>query len=134
VLHQAMSAGAWGGILAVGCVAPALCIAIVQAVKSGETELAARLQSALTPLAQAVTTRFGIGGLKAALEIRGYVGGAVRAPLRAPDQEAREEIARLLFEADAALDSMREVMPTGGDSTDGNSSNSPLLVQDSHPA
>jgi 4-hydroxy-2-oxoglutarate aldolase len=134
VLHQAMSAGAWGGILAVGCVAPALCIAIVQAVKSGETELAARLQSALTPLAQAVTTRFGIGGLKAALEIRGYVGGAVRAPLRAPDQEAREEIARLLFEADAALDSMREVMPTGADSTDGNSSNSPLLVQDSHPA
>lgn len=100
VLHEALHAGACGGILAVGCVAPALCIAISRAVNSGETELAARLQSRLTPLAQAVTTRFGIGGLKAALEMRGYVGGAVRAPLRAPDDEAREEIRRCLEEAD----------------------------------
>lgn len=100
VLHQALRAGAWGGILAVGCVASAHCLAIVQAMRSGETELAARLQSALTPLAQAVTTRFGIGGLKAALEMRGYVGGAVRAPLRAPDQEAREEIRRCLEDAE----------------------------------
>jgi 4-hydroxy-2-oxoglutarate aldolase len=133
VLQQALRAGARAGILAVGCVAPALCIAIVQAVKSGEMELATRLQLALTPLAQAVTIRFGIGGLKAALEMRGYVGGGVRAPLRAPDEGAREEIARLLFEADAALDSLREVIPTGAESTD-DSSNSHLLVQDSHPA
>jgi len=100
VLNEALSAGAWGGILAVGCVAPALCIAIFRAVNSGETELAARLQSRLTPLAQAVTTRFGIGGLKAALEMRGYVGGAVRAPLTAPDDEASEEIRRCLEEAE----------------------------------
>jgi 4-hydroxy-2-oxoglutarate aldolase len=92
VLNEALQVGACGGILAVGGVAPALCIAISRAVKSGETELAASLQSRLTPLAQAVTTRFGIGGLKAALEMRGYVGGAVRAPLRAPDEEARKEI------------------------------------------
>jgi len=100
VLHQALRAGAWGGILAVGCVAPALCTAIFRAAKSGETELAARLQSALTPLAQAVTTRFGIGGLKAALEMRGYVGGAVRAPLRGPDEEALAEIRRCLKDAE----------------------------------
>jgi 4-hydroxy-2-oxoglutarate aldolase len=72
-------------------------------VKSGESERATRLQSKLTPLAQAVTTRFGIGGLKAALDLRGYAGGAVRAPLRAPDERAREEIAGLLYEADEAL-------------------------------
>ena len=100
VLHEALCAGACGGILAVGCVAPALCLAIFRAVKSGETELAAKLQSRLTPLAQAVTIRFGIGGLKAALEMRGYVGGSVRAPLRVPDDEARAEIRRCLEEAD----------------------------------
>ena len=100
VLSEALRAGACGGILAVGCVAPELCIAIFDAVKSGETELAARLQSRLTPLAQAVTTRFGIGGLKTALQMRGYVGGAVRRPLRPPDDEAREEIRRCLEEAD----------------------------------
>ncbi len=81
VLNEAISAGARGGILAVGCVAPALCLAIFRAVESGELEFAARLQSRLTPLAQAVTTRFGIGGLKAALEMQGYIGGSVRAPL-----------------------------------------------------
>jgi len=43
-----------------------------------------------------VTTRFGIGGLKAALDLAGYHGGFVRAPLRAPDESARAEIASLL--------------------------------------
>ena len=100
VLCEALTAGARGGILAVGCVASALCIAIFRLVQSGETETAARLQSKLTPLAQAVTTRFGIGGLKAALEMTGYIGGAVRAPLAAPDDAAVEEIRRCLEAAE----------------------------------
>lgn len=100
VLSQALSAGACGGILAVGCVAPSVCLEIFRAVTSGENERASSLQTKLTPLAQAVTTRFGIGGLKAALEMKGYVGGTVRAPLRAPDNEAREEIRRCLDEAE----------------------------------
>jgi len=54
-------------------------------------------------LAAAVTTRFGIGGLKAALEMKGFTGGAVRAPLRAPDDEAREEIRTLLEAAESVL-------------------------------
>jgi 4-hydroxy-2-oxoglutarate aldolase len=100
VLHEALSAGACGGILAVACAAPSLCLAIFRALQSGEGELAASLQSKLTPLAAAVTVRYGIGGLKAALEMQGYVGGAVRAPLRAPDDAARAEIRRCLNEAE----------------------------------
>ncbi len=100
VLHQALSAGACGGILAVGCVAPDICIAIARAVETGDAATAAKLQAKLTPLAEAVTIRFGIGGLKASLEMKGYVGGTVRAPLRAPDNEAREEIHRCLTEAE----------------------------------
>jgi len=96
VLSQALSAGACGGILAVGCVAPDVCLAIARAVQSGDVETAAKLQAKLTPLAEAVTTRFGIGGLKSALDMKGYVGGTVRPPLRAPDNEAREEIRRCL--------------------------------------
>lgn len=96
VLNEALSAGAHGGILAVGCVVPDVCLDIFRAVKSGESELAAELQAKLTPLAQAVTTRFGIGGLKAALEMKGYIGGAVRAPLTPPGDEARAEIQRCL--------------------------------------
>ncbi len=96
VLFEALRAGACGAILAVACVAPALCLEIFQAVQAGEDERARQLQSALTPLATSVTTSFGIGGLKAALDAIGYIGGAVRAPLRAPDEAARVEIDRCL--------------------------------------
>ncbi len=96
VLLDTLRAGATGGILAVGCAVPEVCVEIFRAFHAGEDEHAARLQSKLTPLATAVTTRFGIGGLKAALEFAGYQGGAVRAPLRAPDEAARAEIAALL--------------------------------------
>lgn len=96
VLLDALRAGATGAILAVGCVVPQVCVEIMRAFNAGEDEHAGALQSKLTPLAAAVTTRFGIGGLKAALDLAGYHGGAVRAPLRAPDESARAEIAALL--------------------------------------
>ena len=96
VLLNALRAGATGAILAVGCAVPEVCVEIIRAFKSGEDEHAESLQSKLTPLAAAVTTRFGIGGLKAALDLAGYHGGEVRAPLRAPEEAARAEIATLL--------------------------------------
>ena len=110
ILCEAFRAGACGGILAVACVVPALCLAIFHAVKSGDTDLASVLQARLSRLAEAVTTRFGIGGLKAAMELKGFSGGAVRAPLRAPNDDAREEIQRCLEEAEKAL---QELQRTG---------------------
>ncbi len=96
VFLDALEAGATGAILAVGCVVPELCTEVFRLFRTGEIERARALQNKLTPLAAAVTTRFGIGGLKAALDRAGYVGGHVRAPLRAPDESARAEIASLL--------------------------------------
>ena len=98
-LHAALAAGASGAILAVACAVPRFCVALYQAVESGDAEGARRMQQKLIPLARAVTTRFGVGGLKAALDALGYSGGtAVRAPLRMPGDEARREIAQLLAE------------------------------------
>jgi 4-hydroxy-2-oxoglutarate aldolase len=99
VLEAALQAGACGGILAVGCVAASLCVAILEAVQAEDFERATRLQTSLTPLAAAVTTRFGLGGLKTALDMVGWEGGFVRAPLRMPDALARDEIRRCLEEA-----------------------------------
>src|SRR5688572_15952106 len=96
ILDQALRAGACGAILAVGCVAPHLARAIIEATREGANEEAAKLQEKLTPLATAVTTTYGIGGLKVALDLAGYEGGYVRAPLRMPNTQAREEIAMLL--------------------------------------
>jgi len=96
VLLDALRAGATGAILAVGCVVPEVCVEIFRLFGAGEVERAETLQQQLTPLAAAVTTKYGIGGLKAALDLAGYRGGAVRAPLRAPDEGARAEIKGLL--------------------------------------
>lgn len=96
VLFDALRAGATGAILAVGCVVPEMCVEVFNAFNRGDEERASALQAKLTPLAAAVTTGYGIGGLKAALDLAGYQGGDVRAPLRAPNQAARDEIASLL--------------------------------------
>jgi 4-hydroxy-2-oxoglutarate aldolase len=101
VFREALRAGAIGGILAVGCVVPELCLEIYQAVKAGENDRATSLQDKLTPLARAVTRTHGVAGLKAAMEMAGYLGGRVRAPLQPATEEVRAEIKQLL--RDAAL-------------------------------
>src|ERR1043165_1858142 len=94
IFLDALEAGAAGAILAVALVVPELCVEIFRS-------HARKLQDKLTPLAPAVTTRYGIGGLKAALDLAGYRGGEVRAPLPAPNENARAEIAALLAAANA---------------------------------
>jgi 4-hydroxy-2-oxoglutarate aldolase len=101
VFANALRAGARGGILAVGCCAPELCLEIYRAFAANDHARATAFQERLTPLARAVTKTYGIGGLKAAMEMAGYVGGAVRAPLRRPVEEARAEIETLLSSATA---------------------------------
>ena len=108
VFLDALQAGATGAILAVGCVVPECCVEIFRAFEAGDLERAAALQSPLTPLAAAVTTRFGIGGLKAALDLAGYRGGEVRAPLQMPHESARTEIAALLDGARNAVTQRRK--------------------------
>src|SRR5438046_1473595 len=103
VLADALQAGVRGAILAVGCVVPQLCIQIYEANRAGDPERAAFLQAKLTPLARAVTKTYGIGGLKAAMDLAGFIGGQVRSPLKAPDESARGEIERLLSDSTGAF-------------------------------
>ena len=103
VFSDALRAGARGGILAVGCCAPEICLEIYRASQAGEIDRAAALQEKLTPLARAVTKTYGIGGLKAAMELAGFVGGAVRAPLRRPNEAAVAEIQSLRNDANAIV-------------------------------
>jgi len=99
VFSEALRAGARGGILAVGCAVPDLCLEIYRAFQSDDVARASALQEKLTPLARAVTKTYGVGGLKTAMERAGYVGGTVRAPRRLPSEEARAEIKSLLRDA-----------------------------------
>lgn len=91
--------GAVGAILAVACAAPEACVQLYQLTVAGRHAEARELQRRLTPLAKMVTTGFGVPGLKAAMDLAGYIGGEPRAPLlpAPPDAVAqlRSELTRL---------------------------------------
>jgi 4-hydroxy-2-oxoglutarate aldolase len=81
ILHAAIVAGAAGGILAVASVVPDLCVELFELARAGRHDEARELQRRVTPIAKSVTTGFGVPGLKAALDLVGYAGGAPRSPL-----------------------------------------------------
>jgi 4-hydroxy-2-oxoglutarate aldolase len=98
-LMAALHAGACGAILAVGCFAPRTAVEVHLAMMAGDSERARALQRKLAGLVRGVMGRYGIGGIKAAMDAVGYEGGSVRAPLTLPDEAARAEILRLLKES-----------------------------------
>jgi 4-hydroxy-2-oxoglutarate aldolase len=84
--------GARSAILAVAGVVPELCVSLYDAARDGRHDDARRLQARLTPLARLVTTGFGVPGLKAAMDLTGFVGGDPRPPLWPAPPAAREQI------------------------------------------
>jgi len=96
--YTAFCAGAAGAILAVACVRPALCLRLKAAVEEGRHVEALDIQQRLNPLARAVTTGFGIAGLKVAMDLCGLVGGDPRPPLGPLPPDAKERIRTLLHD------------------------------------
>jgi 4-hydroxy-2-oxoglutarate aldolase len=96
--YPSLLVGAAGAVVAVANVVPELCVKLYDLARTGRHEEAQQLQRRLTPLALAVTREHGIAGLKIAMEIAGYAGGAVRGPLRPAKPEAREALGRLYGE------------------------------------
>jgi 4-hydroxy-2-oxoglutarate aldolase len=97
VFFPALCVGAVGGILAVANAVPQECVLIQSLFNKGKMSAARALQNRLTPLAKAVTTKYGIGGLKMAMDLAGYFGGNPRSPLKRPDHEVEEDLRRLFL-------------------------------------
>ncbi len=95
----ALSVGAAGGILALGTVAPREVTEIYCLARGGRIEEAKEIAYRLVPVDRGVYGRFGIGGLKAALDLQGAYGGPPRAPLGTLDGDAIEEITEILATA-----------------------------------
>ncbi|MFC1942728.1 dihydrodipicolinate synthase family protein [Chloroflexota bacterium] len=96
VFFPALCVGAVGGILAAANVVPEKCVEIQELFNKGKMEEARALQTWLTPLALAVTTKYSIGGLKMAMDTAGYYGGDPRLPLKRSGQEVQKELKQLL--------------------------------------
>lgn len=102
-LYPALCLGATGGIVALGNVAPAACQEIVTLFKAGKHAEAQALQFRLLEPNAAVTTRYGIAGLKAAMDMIGLHGGDPRPPLL-PATEAERAAVRQIMEAAGILE------------------------------
>ena len=95
----ALVVGAVGVVPALGCLAAEQINALMLAYKSGELESARQIQAILVGPNEAVTSRFGIAGLKAALDLAGYYGGPTRSPLQAITHEEHDLLQSVLTEA-----------------------------------
>ncbi|HUF49697.1 MAG TPA: dihydrodipicolinate synthase family protein [Longimicrobiales bacterium] len=100
LLYTALELGAVGGILGVANFAPQLCADIYRSFHEGNPGNAGRLQGRLTPLHKAIVAAHGGIGCKAALDLMGWSGGPPRAPLRPLSDGERQQVARVMQEAE----------------------------------
>ena len=91
-LADAFAAGAVGAILDYANAAPYSTIAIWEAHRQRESDAAQDWQRRIAPAAELVSEKYGIPGLKHAMDLNGYYGGPVRLPLTGLGPQARREI------------------------------------------
>jgi 4-hydroxy-2-oxoglutarate aldolase len=99
VLYPSMCVGASGGIMAIACALPEKCSDIIKLYKDGSHAEAKELQMRLIEPTIAATSRYGVPGLKAAMELTGYYGGRSRLPLLPVTSAEIEEIKNIFTAA-----------------------------------
>jgi 4-hydroxy-2-oxoglutarate aldolase len=98
-LLPGLSIGAAGGILALAAIATREFCEVYRLGRAGRWDEARELAARMMAADRGVTGRYGIGGLKAALDLQGFYGGPCRAPLGTPDADAIEDIKEVLATA-----------------------------------
>ena len=88
MLYSGLLSGAIGGILALANIAPDQCIQIFNLIRENNLEKALEIQNKMIPVNRAVTSKYGVAGLKAAMDLLGFYGGNPRVPLE-PLSEAQ---------------------------------------------
>ncbi|MGB8459102.1 MAG: dihydrodipicolinate synthase family protein [Candidatus Acidiferrum sp.] len=88
--------GACGAILALASALPEQCVALFDAVRSGDFEKARELQSAILPASKLIVAQCGIPGVKYAMDQAGYRGGEPRLPLQPLHEDQKLAIRTLM--------------------------------------
>jgi 4-hydroxy-2-oxoglutarate aldolase len=91
-LAPSLQAGAVGAVLAFANAAPYATISIWEAHRTREQAAAMDWQARISRAAQLVTTKYGVPGLKYAMDLMGYYGGPPRLPLTVVGPGAKKEI------------------------------------------
>jgi 4-hydroxy-2-oxoglutarate aldolase len=98
-LFPALCIGAKGVVPALGNIAPRECVQIYDLFQQGRMEQARNLQLRMIRPNAAVTSKYGVPGLKAAMDELGYYGGQPRSPLQPLGEGERSKIREILREA-----------------------------------
>jgi 4-hydroxy-2-oxoglutarate aldolase len=94
-LLPAMVAGAQGGIIAIACAAPKPALSLYRAFAAGDFKTAGEIQRIIAPAAGAVTGKYGIAGLKSAMQLEGFISGVPRRPLLPLKPEQQEDVKQI---------------------------------------
>jgi dihydrodipicolinate synthase/N-acetylneuraminate lyase len=84
--------GATGGILALACVLPDICVQLFTLAHAQRHAEARALQQRILPMAKLIGTVYGVPGLKAAARLAGFDAGLPRLPLAPVDDAALDEL------------------------------------------
>ena len=91
-LAPSLAVGCVGAVLAFANAAPYAAVSIWEAHRTRESAAALDWQNRIARAAQLVTTKYGIPGLKYAMDLNGYYGGPPRLPLVPIGQAQQKEI------------------------------------------
>jgi 4-hydroxy-2-oxoglutarate aldolase len=94
---EALRLGASGAILGVANAIPYACVTIWEAFRMRQDEACRDWQARIFPAARVLAQKYGIPGLKYAMELNGYYGGLPRLPFTPPSAEARTEIEKAFY-------------------------------------
>jgi 4-hydroxy-2-oxoglutarate aldolase len=91
-LFESMLLGAKGGVVSLANAFPDPCCDLYEACKDLDLDTARGLHYLLIKLNKSVSGSFGVAGVKYAMEVAGYHGGAPRLPLLPITEEGRQSI------------------------------------------
>jgi 4-hydroxy-2-oxoglutarate aldolase len=101
MLFPSMAVGACGAILALASALPEMCVAMYDAVQSGDMRKARELETHLLPASKIIVAQNGIPGVKYAMDLVGYRGGSPREPLLPVGDAQKAAIRELIAKLDA---------------------------------
>jgi len=90
--YPGLTEGAAGGVLSTACYLPEYCCKLYRLYLSSEKEEAVKLHNFLCGLSDNTVGRFGVAGVKFALDLLGYWGGEPRIPLLPIKPDDRRQI------------------------------------------
>lgn len=100
IIYSGLSVGAVGGIVALANIAPNECIEIYNLYNEGKVKESLQLQHKMLQPNKAVTAKYGVGGLKKAMDLLGYFGGSPRKPLSDITESETEDLKNILVKSE----------------------------------